>query len=140
MPRDGVRQPRAQHDKLMLPFGFRRAHGTSYGVIEASKLALGAAVHIAHANHHGMRLIVQVQAVGNQLLQFDLGEAFKGTPAATTGPAFMAAFMTRSALTAAGSTIWTPFTTRTATAILSTIFALRPWRPIPARPTRFTVT
>jgi hypothetical protein len=68
MPRDGVRQPGAQHYELMLPLGFGRPHGSSHCVIEAPELALGATVHIAHANHYGMRLIVQVQAIGNQLL------------------------------------------------------------------------
>src|SRR5512142_806579 len=100
----------------MLPLGFRRPHGTSYGVIEAPKLALGAAIHIAHANHDSMRLIVQVQAVGNQLLQFDIGResAFKRSPAAAR-PAFVAT-----------ATFWPPstfpataFTTATRTTIIT---------------------
>jgi hypothetical protein len=68
MPRDGVRQPGAQHHELMLPLGLRRPHRPPHSVVQAPQLALGAAIHIAHANHYRMRLIVEVQAVGNQLL------------------------------------------------------------------------
>jgi hypothetical protein len=115
MPRDGVGQPRAQHHKLMLPFGFRRTHGPADGIIQTPQLALGAAIHIPHANDHGMRLIVEVQAVGDQLLQFDIGrEAIKG-PATAAGTAFMTSFMTGSTFTAAGSTIRTPLAARTST-------------------------
>jgi hypothetical protein len=52
----------------MLPLGFGRSHRSPHGVVQPPQLAFGAAIHIAHANHHGMRLVVQVQAVRNQLL------------------------------------------------------------------------
>jgi hypothetical protein len=52
----------------MLPFGFRRAHRSPHRVVQTPQLALGAAVHITHADDYGVGLIVQVQAVGNQLL------------------------------------------------------------------------
>src|ERR1019366_278773 len=64
----------------MLPLAFRRAHGTPYGTVEAPELALGARIHVAHAAHDGMRLVVQVQAVADQLLQLDFRRAF-GTAA-----------------------------------------------------------
>ena len=43
MPRDGVRQARAQHDELMLALAFRSAHRPAHRVIQAPQLALGAA-------------------------------------------------------------------------------------------------
>jgi len=133
MPRDGVRQSGAQHYKLMLPFGFRRSHGTPYGVIESAKLALSAAIHIAHANHNGMGLIVQVQAVRNQLLQFDISRepAIKGPSTAATWPAFVPSFWASSTFTTA------TFTTATRTAIVTTrttttLRTIPTWRAIPA--------
>src|SRR6185503_240492 len=104
MPRDGIGQPGPQHHELVLTVGFRRANGTSHRVIQTAKLALGAAVHIAHASHDHMRLVVQVQAIGNQFLQLDFREPVKGSAAA--GPAFMAPFWSASTLTTAtGTTI-----------------------------------
>src|ERR1035437_339755 len=74
--RDGVGQAGAQHDELMLPLAFRRPHGTPYGTVETPELALGARIHVAHAAHDGMRLVVQVQAVADELFQLDLRRAF----------------------------------------------------------------
>src|ERR1035437_8113974 len=74
--RDGVGQAGAQHDELMLPLAFRRPDGTPYGTVETPELALGARIHVAHAAHDGMRLVVQVQAVADELFQLDLRRAF----------------------------------------------------------------
>ena len=43
MPRDGVRQPRAQHHELVLALALRRAHGAPHRVVQPPQLALGAA-------------------------------------------------------------------------------------------------
>src|ERR1035437_4244966 len=83
--RDGIGQAGAQHDELMLPLAFRRPHGTPYGTVETPELALGARIHIAHAAHDGMRLIVQVQAVADELFQLDFRRAF-GTAAIESAP------------------------------------------------------
>lgn len=90
-----------------------------------------------------MRLIIQVQAIGNQFLQFDFREPFKRSSAATTGPAFMPG----STFTAApGSPIWTPFATRTTltTASIVSTFSTgasrRAIAPIASRSTRFPIT
>src|SRR6476646_4872786 len=103
----------------MLPLGFRRAHRSANSVIQAPQLALGAAIHIAHANHYGMRLIIQIQAVGNQLLQFDLGETFKRSSTAATGPAFRPA----SARTAIGTSTFAARAALTAATAFATILA-----------------
>src|SRR5262249_51651037 len=50
-----------------------------HGVIQPAQLALGTAVHIAHASHHRVRLIVEIQAVRDELFQFDIGRAFERT-------------------------------------------------------------
>src|SRR5579862_7787505 len=116
----------------MLTLGFRRTHRSPHGVVQAPQLALGAAVHIAHANHDGMRLIVQIQAVGNQLLQFDLGEPFKRSSTAATWPAFVSTLMPGAAALATGA-----FTPTTGTAIVATrtttLRTITAWRTIPAR-------
>src|ERR1035437_1353440 len=91
--RDGVGQAGAQHDELMLPLAFRRPHGTPHGTVETPELALGARIHIAHAAHDGMRLVVQVQAVADELLQLDFRRAF-GTAAIESAAVTTAAIST----------------------------------------------
>ena len=75
-----------------------------------------------------MRLVVQVQAIGNQFLQLDFREPVKGSAAA--GPAFMAPFWSASTLTTATGT--TIVATRT-TLAAATILPRSPRRPIAAR-------
>jgi hypothetical protein len=40
-----------------------------HSIVEAAQLALGAAVHIPEAAHDGVRLIVEIEAIGHQLVQ-----------------------------------------------------------------------
>ncbi len=84
MARDGVRQTRAQHHELMLPLALGRAHRPPHRVIQAAELALGAGIHVAHAGHDGVRLVVQIQAVGDQFFQLDLRSHLEWP--ATAGP------------------------------------------------------
>src|SRR5258708_30791343 len=86
MPRDGIRQSRAQHHELMLPLAFGSPHRAPHRVVQAAQLALGAGIHIAHARHHRVRMIVQIQAVADQLFDIDLRWTFK-RPSATGTPA-----------------------------------------------------
>src|ERR1051325_3201908 len=83
MARDGVGQARAQHHEMMLALAFRSAHRAAHRIIKPAKLALGSRIHIAaHAHHHGMRLIIEIQTVVDQLLDVDIGEAAVEGPAA----------------------------------------------------------
>jgi hypothetical protein len=72
VPRDGVGQARAQHDEFMLALVLRGAVGATHGVVKPPQLALGARIHVAHAADYAVRLVVEIQAVGDQLLQLDL--------------------------------------------------------------------
>src|SRR5437763_1068255 len=98
----------------MLPLVFRSAHRSPHRVIQTPKLALGAAVHIAHPDDHSVRLVIQVQTVGHELLQLDLSEIVEGTPA--SGAAFMATFRSSATRTAV-------IAPRAALAAISSIFA-----------------
>src|SRR5215469_16947453 len=80
VPRDGVCQPRAQHDELVLPLALRRPHGPPHRAVQAAQLALGARIHVAHAADDGVRLVVQVEAVADELVELDFRRAFR-TPA-----------------------------------------------------------
>src|SRR5271169_444421 len=110
MTRDGVGQARAQHDELMLPLALRSPHRPPHGVEEAAELALGTAIHIAHASHHGMGLVVQIQAIGDQFFELDvLRGAVKRTE--TAGPPTFAAIGTpalaaTSVTASIGAAIW----------------------------------
>ena len=71
--RDGVGEAGAQHDELVLAFVFRGAGGAAHGVIKAAQLAARAGIHIAHAADDDVGLVVEVEAVGDQLVEIDLG-------------------------------------------------------------------
>ena len=111
MARDGVGQTGAQHDELVLAFVLRRAGGPAHGVVEAAQLAARAGIHIAHAADDDVRLVVQVQAVADELFEFDLGRSVEAALAAAvsatiaTGPAFAT-----TTITAAVATTITPGT------------------------------
>ena len=53
------------------------AIGAAHGVVKAPQLALGAGIHVAHAADDAVRLVVEIQAVGDQLLELDLGRTFE---------------------------------------------------------------
>jgi len=130
--RDGVGQPRAQHDELVLPLVFWSANSPPHGVIQTPELALGSAIHIAHADDHSVRLVIQVQAVGHELLELDFGEPIERAPASAAGTAFMTTFGSAATRTA----IIAPRTALPATisaSIFASILSLSPRRPIPSR-------
>src|SRR5579883_2236964 len=99
--RDGVGQSRAQHDKFVLAFTFRRADGTPHRAVEAAQLALGAGIHVAHAAHDRVRLIIQVEAVADELFELDFGRTF-GTSAVEAARSAISTVAARSAISAAG--------------------------------------
>src|SRR5580693_1520112 len=112
---NSVSEARPDHDELMLALAFGGARGAPHGIVEPAKLALGSGVHVAHAAHHDVGLIIQIEAIGDQLLDIDFGRAF-GTPVtiAKRTP-FSASFRTA----AGASTIAT-------TAIIAAIVGARP--------------
>src|SRR4029077_20558413 len=62
--------------------------GAADGAIEAAQLALGARIHVAHPADNGVRLVVQIKAVADELFELDFGRAFR--PAAVVTPALSA--------------------------------------------------
>src|SRR5579871_1482361 len=97
MARDGIREARAQHDELMLAFTLRRSHGAADRIVQTAELALGAAIHVPHARDDGVGLVVEIQTIGNELVELDVGRAFERTPSAGTA-AFAAVAITAGAV------------------------------------------
>ena len=83
MAGNGVCQAGAQHYKLLLALVFGRADGAAHGVVQTPELALGSGVHVAHAANHAVRLIVEIQRIGDQLVEIDVGRALETSPIAT---------------------------------------------------------
>src|SRR5580692_7761807 len=79
----------------MLALAFGGARGAPDGIVEPAKLALGSGIHVAHAAHHDVGLIIQIEAIGDQLLDIDFGRTL-GTPVAIAKRTpFSASFATR---------------------------------------------
>jgi hypothetical protein len=125
--RDGVGKACAHHHKFVLPLAFRSAGGAADGVVQAAQLAFGSGIHIAHAAYHYVRLIVEIERIGNQLLDVHFGSA-------------VAAPVARAAAT--GTTAWTAPRVASGTSIVATLLvaatwaaaAIVAWRPIVAAP------
>src|SRR5258708_22259712 len=135
MPRDGIRQSRAQHHELMLPFAFGSPHRAPHRIIQTSQLALGAGIHIAHTRHHRVRMIVQIQAVADQLFDVDLWWTFKrpsttGTPAGSFTALTAIAAMPRTTILALAATMFAA----AGSAATRTTATLATTRPAPTRP------
>jgi hypothetical protein len=108
MARNGVGQARAHHHEFVLAFGFHSPRGPAHGVVETAQLAARAGIHIAHAAHNDVRLVVQVKAVGNQLVNIDFGRTVTAPVAAVSAlrsPATVATAITAWATAAACRTI-----------------------------------
>src|SRR6202043_2439474 len=58
------------------------ADGAPHGAIQPPQLALGAGIHVAHAADDAVRLIVQIEAVGHELLELDFGRTFRAAAVA----------------------------------------------------------
>src|SRR5208283_6219293 len=100
---DGVGQARAQHHELLLALVFGSAAGAADGVIETPELALGSGVHIAHAAHHSVGLVVQVQRIADELVDIDLGRALETATVAAAVSATVAATVIATTATLAGT-------------------------------------
>jgi hypothetical protein len=154
MTRDGVSQTRPQHHELLLPLVLRRSNSPANGIVEAAQLAFGSRVHIAHAADHAVRLIVEIQRIGDQFLDVDLRRTFEApaipptpivTSVVTALPAATFTATVRTAPALAISLPWATFAALSSTfaalslrtsATLRTIpwwtIALRPWFPFRA--------
>jgi hypothetical protein len=112
----------------MLAFAFRGADGAAHRVIETAKLALGSGVHIAHAHDDDVGLVVEIEAVRDQLFELDIDGAVEGASAATCeiGAAAFAAFSTTAWAVGAGATITgRAVGTRAAGLVVTTFFRTR---------------
>jgi hypothetical protein len=109
----------------VLPLAFWGAGGAADGIIEAAQLAFGSGIHVAHPAYHYVRLIVEIERIGNQLFDVHVGSA-------------IAAPIARAAAT--GTTAWTAPRVASGTSIVSTLLvaaaaaAIVAWRPIVAAP------
>src|SRR6266851_8386096 len=72
----------------MLPFVLRCPASPSNRVVEPAQLALGAGIHIAHPADNRVGLVVQIKAIADQLLEFDLRS--KISPVRRSSPAISA--------------------------------------------------
>src|SRR6516162_1549312 len=106
MTRDGVSQARAQHHELMLPLAFGRAHRAAYRAVETPQLALGAAIHIAHAADDGVCLIIEIETIADEFLELDFGWAFESALAAIAAAA-ITAIATVSPISTGAIAAWT---------------------------------
>src|SRR5579864_9382274 len=137
--RNGVREARAQHHELVLALIFGRPVSTAHGVVQPPQLALGGGVHIAHAADDAVRLIVQIEAVADQLLQIDLGRTFEtgaAIVATVTTAVIPAAFPTRPALVPAALARRPGFAASGFLLLRHRIKPHWPVWPIPWRPSR----
>ena len=112
MARDGIRQSGAKHDELMLALILRRANGPTNSAIKPSELGAGGRIHVANSTDNGMRLVIEIEAVGNQLLEVDLLDFKTALAAGTTITSRAAPFTARSAI--ARTAITPAFGTRSA--------------------------
>jgi hypothetical protein len=82
----------------MLTFVFRSACGAPHGIVQAAQCASGAGIHIADADYDGVRLVIQIQAVVDQLFEIDiLREIEASTAGARASVTVTASFTTGSA-------------------------------------------
>jgi hypothetical protein len=74
---------------LALTFG--RTSGAAYGIVQSTELTLCAGIHIAHATDYDVGLIVEIEAISNELLDVDFGRSLaapitRTSTAGTTTP------------------------------------------------------
>src|SRR5215469_10971914 len=92
MARDCIGQAGAQHDELLLALAFGRADGTPYRIVQTPELALGARIHVAHSAHDAVRLVVEVEGIGDELFEVDFRRAFESSALAAAPVVRPAAF------------------------------------------------
>ena len=124
--RDGVGETGAQHHELVLALILGRASGAAYGVVETAELAARAGIEIAHAADDDVSLVVEIEAVGDQLFEFDLGRAIETALAAGTATA-ITTITAATATSITTATVTTGATTTTSVTALAggTVFARR---------------
>src|SRR5437764_5116762 len=120
MPRNRIRKTGTHHHKFMLAFAFGSTCCPAYRVVQAAQLAFGAGIHVAHSANYNVRLVVQVQTIGNQFVQIDFGWPF------TTS-------LTRAAWTTA-ETLFTPAIAAPVSASLASSIVRSPIARSPAAP------
>jgi hypothetical protein len=132
MARNRISQSRAQHHKLVLALRFRSARGAPDSAVQPAQLTARAGIHIAHPADDGVRLVVQIKTVVNQLVELDftehVGTARRTAPFATltTARTIAVTWPAAGAIAAAR----TPFTLRLRTRTFAAFSAAFPWRPI----------
>src|SRR5262249_55810418 len=92
-----IGKTRAQHDELVLPLVFRSPDSAPDRAVKPPQLALGAGIHVAHPADDSMGLVIQVEAIGDQLIELNLRRAFR--PATIAAPAVSTAFPSIATLT-----------------------------------------
>jgi hypothetical protein len=115
---DGIGEARSKHDELVLTLVFGCAGSSAHGVVKAAKSTASAGIHIAHAGDDDVGLVVQVEAVSDELVDFDFGRAV------TEAAASMLASLAWSAVRAAVSS-WTIASASGTAASSRTVFSGR---------------
>src|SRR5579872_2295990 len=125
--RDRIGEPRSEHYKLLLAFALGRADGAAHRVVEAPQLALGARIHVAHAAHHGMGLVVKVERITHQFLDVDLRRAIEAATISAVAAVTPIAARTALATLAMRSAAWSAFarSAAPAAALAVLVFCLR---------------
>jgi hypothetical protein len=127
VPGNRVSEARAQHHEGMLAFCFGRSGGSPHGVVKTPQLATRTGIQIAHTTHDNVRLVIQIQAVADQLVQIDLGRTFRTTIAArppVTAPVTTSVAARTPAAISTTLWTWTPITTTAGRTIFATAICL----------------
>jgi hypothetical protein len=130
--RNGVSEAGSKHDEFVLAFIFGGSGGSTDGVVEAAQGAAGTGIHVAHAGDNDVGLVIEVEAIADELFNFDLGWAVtegalvRGTSAIAAVAAGAVAAMIRATVSA--FTTWTisagaTLTTGTRSAACGTVIA-----------------
>ncbi len=132
---DGICQACAEHDELVLAIGLGCAACAADSAEQTANLAAGAGIHIADAADHGVGLVVEVEAVGQQFFDVDVdGEVgpAKGTAmVARAWPDISTAAAVVAALAATFAPFGTAFTPLTGLGLVAFVLALTASRRSP---------
>src|SRR5207244_3017755 len=66
----------------------RSPRGAPHRVVETPQLAARTGIHVAHAAHHDVGLIIEIKAVGDELFEFDIRRAVETALAAAISTTF----------------------------------------------------
>jgi hypothetical protein len=90
VPRDGICEARPKHDERMLALVFGGPSGAANGVIQTPQGAACTGIEVAHPAYNDVRLIIEIQAIVDQLVEVDFGRAFETAVATGTSTSFAA--------------------------------------------------